>query len=120
VNRAKRVYIVTVRGLITTDKVSRMIQVINDDGETLKSDDVIIRKSSWREAHLVITLIEEKNREIRRMCKNVGHEVIRLKRISYGPLSLGDLTPGRFRLICIDGLEKVFPEAYLIIDTRNI
>jgi 23S rRNA pseudouridine2605 synthase len=116
-NGVKRVYIVTVRGLVTPDEVSKMIHGVSDDGDLLISDDVIIRKSSQRESHLVITLTEGKNREIRRMCKNIGHEVTRLKRVSYGPLSLGNLAPGEFRSISIDELAKVFPEAHYVIDS---
>jgi 23S rRNA pseudouridine2605 synthase len=116
-NGIKRVYLVTVRGLVTPDTIPRMNQGISDDGEILKSDDVVIRKSSRRESHLVITLSEGKNREIRRMCKNIGHEVIKLKRVSYGPLSLGDLAPGEFRSISSDELAILFPDAFSIIET---
>ncbi len=114
-NGIKRVYLVTVRGLVTDEKVSRMINGISDENDILKSDDVVIRKSSHRETHLIITLTEGKNREIRRMCKSTGHEVTRLKRVSYGPLTLGNLAPGGFRSISIEELAKVFPDAYSVI-----
>jgi 23S rRNA pseudouridine2605 synthase len=39
------------------------------------------------------------NREIRRLFARVGHKVMRLKRIAFGPLSLGRLSEGRFRLL---------------------
>jgi 23S rRNA pseudouridine2605 synthase len=113
----KRVYLVTVRGLVTPDNVYGMIHGVSDDGDILKSDDVVIRKSSRRESHLVITLTEGKNREIRRMCRNIGHEVTKLKRVSYGPFSLGDLAPGEFRTISRDELADIFPDAYSIIDS---
>lgn len=115
-NAIKRVYLVSVRGLVTQDSLTRMIQGISDNGDILKSDDVVIRKSSRRESHLVITLTEGKNREIRRMCKSIGHEVTKLKRVSYGPLSLGDMTPGEFCLISIEELAILFPDAISIIE----
>jgi len=116
-NGVRRVYLVTVRGFVTPDTISKMIQGISDDGEMLKSDDVVIRKSSRRESHLIITLTEGKNREIRRMCKSIGHEVTKLKRVSYGPLSLGDLSPGEFRVLYNEELANVFPDAYSIIES---
>ena len=49
--------------------------------------------NSW----LTITLHEGKKRQIRRMCEIIGHPVIKLKRIKYGFLELGNLKPGEYR-----------------------
>ncbi len=38
---------------------------------------------------------------IRRLFKALGHEVIRLRRIQYGPFAIGDLWPGDWREIPI-------------------
>ena len=43
-----------------------------------------------------ITLIEGRNRQIRRMFEQVDHHVEKIKRIRYGPLEL-DIEPGKFR-----------------------
>ncbi|MBU2547583.1 MAG: pseudouridine synthase, partial [Proteobacteria bacterium] len=42
-------------------------------------------------------LIEGRRRQVRRMCSAVGHPVMKLKRIAYGPLSLGRLASGGIR-----------------------
>ena len=49
--------------------------------------------TSWLE----IVLTEGKNRQVRRMCANVGHDVEELVRMAVGALDLGDLAPGRWR-----------------------
>ena len=49
--------------------------------------------SSWLE----IVLTEGKNRQVRRMCATVGHDVEELVRIAVGDLELGDLAPGQWR-----------------------
>jgi 23S rRNA pseudouridine2605 synthase len=49
--------------------------------------------STWLE----VTLSEGKNRQVRRMCASVGHEVIDLVRVRIGALPLGDLPPGEWR-----------------------
>jgi 23S rRNA pseudouridine2457 synthase len=57
---------------------------------------VRFRKSiptSWLE----MTLIEGKNRQVRRMTAAVGFPTLRLVRISIGRLSLGDLQPGEWK-----------------------
>ena len=43
-----------------------------------------------------ITLIEGKNRQIRRMFEEIGFHVEKIKRVRYGPLTL-DVDPGKFR-----------------------
>jgi 23S rRNA pseudouridine2605 synthase len=49
--------------------------------------------SAWIE----IVLTEGKNRQLRRMCATVGHDVLALTRVSVGGLALGDLPPGAWR-----------------------
>jgi 23S rRNA pseudouridine2605 synthase len=46
---------------------------------------------------LEITIHEGRNRQVRRMCEAVGHRVVALERIAFGPLRLGDLPPGAAR-----------------------
>jgi 23S rRNA pseudouridine2605 synthase len=53
-----------------------------------------------------VTLMEGKNRQIRRMFEEIGHHVEKIKRVRYGPLSL-DVPPGEFRRLSADELEKL-------------
>jgi 16S rRNA U516 pseudouridylate synthase RsuA-like enzyme len=70
-------------------------------GERLQCHSVKIQKSSGRESHLEVVLVQGKNREIRRLFKALGHEVTRLRRIQYGPFKLEELPPGAWREIPI-------------------
>ena len=45
-----------------------------------------------------VTLIEGRNRQIRRMFEQIGHHVEKIKRVGYGPLAL-DVAPGEFRAL---------------------
>ena len=58
-----------------------------------------VRKSGKAKANswLEITIREGKKHQIKRMVEACGHRVIRLKRIRFGPLQLGDLPIGTFR-----------------------
>jgi 23S rRNA pseudouridine2605 synthase len=64
----------------------------------------LIRESEnpWYE----VTLIEGKNRQIRRMFEEIGHHVEKIKRVRYGPLSL-DVPPGEFRRLSMGEIEKL-------------
>jgi 23S rRNA pseudouridine2605 synthase len=46
---------------------------------------------------LEIVLTEGKNRQVRRMCAALGHDVVELVRVGIGALSLGELSPGEWR-----------------------
>ena len=96
-NGIPRIYAVSVAGRITEDEIKRLSEGIQDKGQLLKASTVSLRKVSHKESHLTIGLCEGKNREIRRMFEAVGSQVTGLKRIAFGKLKLGDLTPGQFR-----------------------
>jgi 23S rRNA pseudouridine2605 synthase len=53
------------------------------------------REGNW----LRIVLHEGRKRLVRRMCEAVGHPVLRLIRVRMGPLELGDIAPGRYRVL---------------------
>ena len=106
-----RVYCVTVRGEVDAAKVARMLEGVASDVGLLKAVAVEILKASGRESHLLVTLDEGKNREIRRLFEALGNEVTDLKRISYGGLKLEDLPIGEIRVISEVELQEAFPHA---------
>ena len=107
----RRTYIVTVRGKVTEEELELLHQGLRDRNEVLRPDEVLLRKASGKESHLVVHLSEGKNREIRRMFAVLHHEVTRLKRVSYGGLELGDLPLGEYRELGAEELQQVFPGA---------
>lgn len=48
---------------------------------------------------LEIVIREGRKRQVRRMCDKVGHSVLKLKRISIGPLEISNLRTGDYRLL---------------------
>lgn len=76
-------------------------------GERFQCYDVKIQKSSGRESHLEVVLVQGKNREIRRLFKPLGYEVTRLRRIQYGPFKLEGLLSGAWREIPIADVRKL-------------
>ncbi len=100
-NQIPRLYVVTVRGRVTPETLHTL------DGR------VTLRKVSGRESHLLVELREGRNRQIRRMFADAGHDVQTLKRVKFGPLELGMLAPGAHREIPRKEIAKAFPEAPL-------
>ncbi len=99
VNAILRIYVVVVEGRITHEKLQKAAHGIWDKREFLKPARIMLRKVSNKESHLVVELTEGKNREIRRLFKTLGHEVIQLKRVVFGCLKLEGLQPGQFRYL---------------------
>ncbi len=96
-----RCYVVEVRGEVTDESCLKMEAGVEDEGEVLKAISAEILKRSGRETRLKLVLTEGKNREIRRLCLSLGHEVSTLKRISFGDHELGELGPGEFREVLL-------------------
>jgi 23S rRNA pseudouridine2605 synthase len=99
-----RRYVATVRGELTDMDAARMMAGIDE----VRAHDVHVRKRSARETHLVIELVEGKNREIRRLCSAVGHEVTALRRVAFGSLEIGDLAPGAWRGVSRAEVRRAF------------
>ena len=77
-------------------KLSRPIEL---DGYTIRPPKVKLIRADGRKAKFRITIHEGRNRQVRRMCEAAGMTVTRLKRISEGKLSLGDLPLGKWRYL---------------------
>src|SRR5262245_38826807 len=58
-------------------------------------------------AWLEIVLREGRNRQVRRMCAAVGHDVLELARVRIGRFGLGDLAPGRWRTLDPGEVERL-------------
>jgi 23S rRNA pseudouridine2605 synthase len=99
-----RRYVATVRGELTDAAATRMM--VGIDG--LRAHQVHVRKRSARETHLIIELVEGKNREIRRLCAAVGHEVTALRRVAFGTLEIGTLAPGAWREVTRAEVRRAF------------
>jgi 23S rRNA pseudouridine2605 synthase len=104
-----RVYLVTVEGRATDETAADLITGVMANGERLSAASASVRKASARESHIVITLLEGKNREVRRLLQAVGHPVTRLRRVQVGGLELGTLAPGKWRRVSEKELRSAFP-----------
>ena len=60
-----------------------------------------------------VVLREGRKRQVRRMCEAVGHRVVRLERVAFGPLRLGDLPLGGHRRLSAAEVERLRRSASL-------
>ena len=93
-----KTYRVKVEGLPNQHALDRLAggELKLGDRIAAPADVEVIKKGKDR-VWLLITLFEGRRRQIKRMCSQIGHPVLKLKRIAYGPLTLGRLKPGELR-----------------------
>lgn len=92
-------YQVQVAGEVEPDLPRRLQKGIHIAEGVVQADEVKIKSRHALSSVLEIVLREGKNREIRRMLARIGHKVLTLRRIAIGPVKLGDLAPGEYRLL---------------------
>ena len=54
-----------------------------------------------------LTIHEGRKRQIKRMCDAVGHPIVALQRVAFGPLRLGELAAGRHRRLTAAEVERL-------------
>lgn len=92
-------YHVRVRGEVSHEQIESLTGgVVLEDGPTAPAR-VHQIKASDNNTWLSVVIHEGRFRQVRRMCEAVGLSVVRLKRVRYGSLSLGDLKPGEYRVL---------------------
>ena len=72
--------------------------VVLDDGPTQPAE-VRLAGRKGKNAYVEIIIHEGRKRQVKRMCEAIGHPVLQLHRASFGPLELGDLSEGKYRVL---------------------
>jgi 23S rRNA pseudouridine2605 synthase len=98
----EKVYIVKIAGRPTNEAVEKLAEGVRIDRGIIGEGKVLTAPSGVRlfrdgeNPWYEVTLVEGRNRQIRKMFEEVGHHVEKIRRIAYGPLKL-DVEPGEFR-----------------------
>lgn len=98
----EKVYVVKVRTVPTDEQMRKLNQSMEIDGYTILPCKVTCPEPAIP-TKLRFILKEGRNRQIRKMCEQVGLEVTRLKRIAEGKIQLGTLRSGSYEEL--DGKE---------------
>ena len=109
-SQVPKTYVVKVAGTPSVEALEKLrggVSISTGDGRRVRTAPATIRivkegSNPWYE----ITLIEGRNREIRRMFEKVGHHVEKIKRVRYGPLTL-DVPPGEFRKLTAREVDRL-------------
>jgi 23S rRNA pseudouridine2605 synthase len=92
-----RTYLVKVRGRLARKDIQAMIKGIKLEDGPFSVKEVHEEKYNEKSQWLRVTIVEGRNRIIRRAMEALGHPVARLIRVGMGKLELGSLKPGEYR-----------------------
>lgn len=101
-----RVYRVTVAGDVTPETLGRLTEGVNVGDRTVTALVEVKKRESGRTV-LELVLREGRYHLVKRLLLHVGHPVLKLKRIAFGPLHLGTLPRGDFRMLSREEIEAL-------------
>lgn len=107
--RVPKKYVVEVRGVPDSSKISRLERGIILDGKMTAPAKIARLSGSAKKILLRIEIHEGRKREVKRMFEAVGHRVLHLKRTDFGGMRLGKLQTGKWRLLTqreVDSLKR--------------
>jgi 23S rRNA pseudouridine2605 synthase len=94
-----KTYEAEIIGRISNDSLNALRTGVLIDGYKTAPARVNLLKEAQNTSHVQISIHEGKNRQVRKMFQAVGHKVIKLKRISFGNIELGNLKPGEWKYL---------------------
>ncbi len=98
-HKIPKVYRVRIDSMITEEQYKKLLSPMEIEGYTIEPVYTEVLKREENRTILQMTLYEGRNRQIRRMCEQVGLHVIGLKRISIGDIHLGTMKPGEWKYL---------------------
>lgn len=106
----KKTYLAKINGILTVDQIMKLKKGVVVDKIKYTPDKVKVRKTdnSNNTSMVEITIHEGKNHEVKKMFEYFNLDVLKLKRLSYGSLELGNLASGKYRKLTIHEVKTLY------------
>jgi 23S rRNA pseudouridine2605 synthase len=119
-SEVNKIYLARIKGSVSKTELSALTSGIELTDGLAKADTVSIVGSTPGETAIEISIHEGRNRIIRRMCEHIGHEVIQLVRVQFGPIKLGDMKLGKTRVLNHTEVGSLYRAAQLVKDEASL
>ena len=100
-------YLTRVSNAVTDEEIRTLRRGVMIDGRMTSPAEVRLIRHDTFSTELLITIHEGRNRQVRKMIAAIGRQVVRLKRVRFGPVLLGDLPSGMWRNLTDEEIAKL-------------
>ena len=104
----EKVYIAKVKGVPSAIQLHNFMNGLRIDDYVTSNAKIKILEKNMTSSKLRIVIHEGKNRQVRKMCSAIGHEVITLQRIQIDKLNLGDLKKSEYRNLTAEEVKDLY------------
>lgn len=103
----EKTYLARVSNEMTIEEARQLERGVMVDGRKTARAKVKILGVKGLYTDILVTIHEGRNRQVRKMVEQVGHQVVMLRRIRFGPLKLEDLPRGMWRELTEEELREL-------------
>lgn len=103
----EKTYLARVSNELTIDEARQLERGVMVDGRRTARAKVKILGVKGLYTDILVTIHEGRNRQVRKMVEQVGHQVVMLRRIRFGPLKLENLPRGMWRELTEEELREL-------------
>ena len=102
-----KVYLARVSNTLTPEEARRLENGVMVDGRRTARAKCRILGVKGLYTDILVSIHEGRNRQVRKMVEQVGHQVVMLRRIRFGPLKLEDLPRGMWRELTPEEVQEL-------------
>ena len=103
----RKVYWTKVSNQVSSEEIRMLRRGVMIDGKLTSPASVRLVRQETFDTVLLIAIHEGRNRQVRRMIDAIGHQVVSLRRVEFGPVVLGDLPVGMWRRLTPEEIGKL-------------
>jgi len=107
--RIPRIYMASVEGRVPPEMLKKFTQGVMSAGEKLQAQRARLVSANNSHSVVQLELMEGKNREVRRLFESQNLSVERLQRVQIGPIKLGQLPVGKWRVLTGPEIKSLLP-----------
>lgn len=111
--KIEKEYYVRIKGLLRRESSIKLARGLKYNGrKALPAKVFDVKYDDKKEStFLNIVIIEGKNHQVKEMFKALGHEVVKLKRVRFGDITLEEMNRGEYRLLKPHEIKKLYNKA---------
>lgn len=105
--KVPKVYAAKVQQIVDESTLAKWAEAIDIEGSMTRPANIRILRREGEKTWLEVTLVEGKNRQVRRLGDHAKTPVVRLSRLSHANINAEGLRPGQWRLLSVDELKTL-------------